>query len=1032
MSTLRYVGFAKMPAYNANSSQEGITDYPLISKEKSSKSFRELLVGFFRSLVTILHETDVLYTDSALMENIARWVASMSSSTLRPFRHTATTVALSMEAALVEVAKTLDARISKIAAQVDAEKNRKGKNKERLAEFQKSLTQAEQYRQICQDQITDFFETVFVHRYRDIDAKIRTECVEALGTWIWTLPDFFMEPEYLRYLGWMLSDIVPQTRLEVLKQLARILKRDASKLGHFIDRFRPRLVEMATKDADVNVRVAAVSVMQILKGSGMLEPDEIDSVGRLIFDSELRIRKATVEFFAGCVNDLIESKVEDLGGDDAIDEMLGEDPGDDYLSPRREWIMVKCLAELLAAYDAQLEEENKTQSPRGLDIAVEMVQAAPPETRISMASQVLFEYVEEVKKWELLAGYLLYDHTTSTKSKSSSSKKVSSEEALKNAMAPEGKEETVLLEVLVTSVRLSLASGKQRGDGGDDDTVVHLANIMPRLLSKYGAEASTAVLVLRLSHSLPLDVFQQLRQDATTFKRLLGDISSQFVRHVDRGVIAEATAALLHARKYDELRETTDEEIANLWENFVNALRNIDKQRDLGVRANMTLSGITQFGNVLLKLSKLASIADCVDILEAESTNDDSQRPLIELLIKAVHRGKLDQVDEELDDLEDEAVSYAVQASHFYFMWKVRSLISSINTRAEITALTIEQLAILRKSFANNLIWTLSSRGTNDELRLFATGALCDLHVLFATLREAAQPKNQSSTNPSLPPREYPTLAQLFDPIPQALIPELIEIYSAAERAYARAIGRDLNKPSPDELAPSDPNALPLGDDGAEVEVNLEGEDADLSDVDDLNQLTPTERKARELKLERALCELAGKYVLAILAGVLDNKGGRLRRRMLRNRNKLGANLRETVAFLEMDEGRLRERVLAGEGKGKKGTSGKKSAGKTAAGSSKPAASGSKKGKGPLSEEVIIEGDSNSELSELSEPEDIVEDMDDPQEESSRRRQGDLVDDPIDEDEEQDGGGSSKKDKGKGKEKIVDADRMDEDSVLGD
>ena len=116
----------------------------------------------------------------------------------------------------------------------------------------------------------------------------------------------------------------------------------------------------------------------------------------------------------------------------------------------------------------------------------------------------------------------------------------------------------------------------------------------------------------------------------------------------------------------------------------------------------------------------------------------------------------------------------------------------------------------------------------------------------------------------------------------------------------------------------------------------------------------------------------------------------------------------------------------------KEGTSGKKSAGKTAAGSSKPAASGSKKGKGPLSEEVIIEGDSNSELSELSEPEDIVEDMDDPQEESSRRRQGDLVDDPIDEDEEQDGGGSSKKDKGKGKEKIVDADRMDEDSVLGD
>lgn len=156
-----------------------------------TKPFRDLLVGFFRSLVTVLHETDVLYKDSALMENIARWVASMSSSTLRPFRHTATTVALAMEAALVEVARKLDDRITKMTQQVDAEKSRKGKNKDRLKVIQETLNEAEQNRQLCQEQVTDFFETVFVHRYRDIDAKIRTECVEALGTWIWLLPTFF-------------------------------------------------------------------------------------------------------------------------------------------------------------------------------------------------------------------------------------------------------------------------------------------------------------------------------------------------------------------------------------------------------------------------------------------------------------------------------------------------------------------------------------------------------------------------------------------------------------------------------------------------------------------------------------------------------------------------------------------------------------------------------------------------------------------------------------------------------------------------
>ncbi|KAL2017575.1 hypothetical protein VTK56DRAFT_1948 [Thermocarpiscus australiensis] len=1016
--------------------EEGITDYPLISRAKSSKSFRDLLVGFFKSLVTLLHETEVLYKDSALMENIARWVASMSSSTLRPFRHTATTVALAMEAALVEVAKKLDDRITKMTQQLEAEKSRKGKNKERQAAIQQNLEEAEQNRQTCQAQITDFFETVFVHRYRDVDAKIRTECVEALGTWIWLLPTSFMEPEYLRYLGWMLSDITPQTRLEVLKQLARILKRDAEKLGHFIDRFRPRLVEMATKDADVGVRVAAISVIQILKDTGMLEPDEIDSVGRLIFDSELRVRRAVVDFFAGCVNDSIETKIEEMGGGDAVDELFGEDDEDDYFSPRRDWISIKCLAELLAAYDAQLEEEQRTLPPRGLDIAVEMVQAVALETRISLASQVLYEKVDQVKNWELLSGYLLYDHTTSTKSKSSS-KRNSSEAAMKNVVAPEGNEESVLLEVLASAVRLSLASGteadrssrkKQRPDGGDsaEDSAVHLASIIPRLLNKYGAEASTAVIVLRLEHSLPLDIFQQLRQDATTYSRLLDEICTQFDRHVDRGVLTEATAALLHARKYDELEELTDSKISELWETVINALRHFAKSQEFSDRGNMEPPAITELGNILLKISKLASVSDCIDILEARGQSDDSPEPVIELLIRTVHRGKLDQVDEALDDLEDEAVSFAIQSCQFYFMWKVRALVGAVQTRADIPAREIERLAALRKTYANNLIWTLSSRGTNDELRLFATGGLCDLHVLFATLRQAVQ---QQATQGASAPREYPLLEPLFEPIPSGLTNELIEIYDAAERAYARCLKRTLNEPAADE-GPAD------------AEVHFSDDEDEAADDDDESNanLSATERKGKELKLERSLCELAGKLVLAILAKMVDQGGGggggggphagRLRRRMLRNQTKLGNNLRETLAYL--DEGKLRERMEGGKQRRKKASNKGKDkdqeqdkgkgkqpvAGGTALASSSAAAAAAAK-KGALSEEIVVaDDDDESELSEPPEPE--------PEEGSTedlRRRE--LLDDPIeDEDEEDEGDGGGGDD---------DRDRMDEDeSVIGD
>lgn len=951
-----------------------------------------------------MHETEVLYKDSTLMDNIARWVASMSSSTLRPFRHTATTVALAMEAALVEIAKKLDDRITKMTQQLDAEKGRKGRNKERIAIIQKNLDEANENRSVCQEQIIDFFATVFVHRYRDVDPKIRTECVEALGSWIWNLPSFFMEPEYLRYLGWMLSDVMPQTRHESVRQLTRLFKRDAEKLGHFIDRFRPRLVEMATKDSDVSVRVAAISVIQILKDTGMLEPDEIDSVGRLIFDSELRVRRAVIDFFAGCVNDSIETKVEEVGGSEAVEELFGDEDEDDYSSPRRDWISIKCLAELLSAYDAQLEEENTTVQPRGLDIAVEMVQAVASETRISLASQVLYEKIDQVKNWELLSGYLLHDHSTSTKTKSS--RKSSNNKALKAAVAPEGKEEAILLEVLASAVRLSLASGqddrgrrKHRLETGEEveNSAIHLATNIPRLLNKFGADASTAVIVLRLEHSLPLDIFQQLRQDSTTFARLLDEVCTQFNRHVDRGVLAEATAALLHARKSDELQEITDGKITDLWETVINALRHFDKNNELSIRCNMEAPAITELGNILLKMSKLASIANCIEVLEAEGPSDDSSSPAIELLIKIIYRGKLDNVNEELDDLEDEAVSFAIQACQFYFMWKVRGLIGSVQNRSDIPADEIERLNYLRNQYSRNLIWTLSSRGTNDELRLFSTGGLCDLHVLFATLRQAVA--SQATQGP-VQPKEYPSLSPLFEPIVTGLINELIEIFDAAERAYAKCLKRTLNEPAEDE----DPIDEELSD-----------------DEEDVDSMTPIERKGKELKLERALCELAGKYVLTILAKMVDCEGsqaGKLRKRMLRNRNKLGNNLKETVAYL--DERGLRERVeKAVVGANKKKIAMPKGKGKDKEGgpSRKKAAGEVKKNK-KLSDEIIVDdGDDESALSEAEEDEEEEEEEhEEGTEEDLRRRglldEGDVIDDDEDEGQE---------------------DKMDEDeSVIGD
>ena len=943
--------------------KQQITDYPLISRLKGTKSFRDLLTGFFVGLIHLLHNTDVLYTDRSLMVNMTEWVASMSSATLRPFRHTATTVALAIQAGLVEVARILDHRITSVEQQVEAGK--RGKNKTKVNEMQRALAEANHHRDVCGGDIKDFFDTVFVHRYRDVDSRIRTECVEALGYWIWELPTIFMTPEYLRYLGWMLTDTAHSVRHEVLKQLGRMFKRDASQLGHFIDRFRPRLVEIATKDLDVSVRVSAISVIETLRENGMLEPDEIDSVGKLIFDSDLRVRKAAVGFFNACVQDLVETKIEEIGSSEVVEEAFGTVEEDDYDSPQESWIHIKCLAENLAAYDRQIAEEvGQPIAPQGLDAGVDMLQVMTPETRISLAAQVLYERVPEVKNWEALAGFLLYDHTTSSKTRSKKGRSTN-EAIVKAAVAPTEDEEKILLEILAAAAKLNLQPSHQdhqfkkkttRAEGGDspEETAVQLASAIPRLLNKFGAAPDTAKLVLRLEHCLDLDVFQTLRQDSSKYEKLLDEISTQFNRHDDTGVLAEATAALLHARQYDELEELTDTQLQALWENVVELLRNFDLYIELTHRGNLDAEKLAELGVVLVKIGKLASISDCVDVLETEGRTADSSGSVISILVETVHRGKLEQVDEdEIGELENQVTASAIDCCQFYFMWKVRSIANMITRGAEVPVHVIDGLSYLRQKFWRHLIETFSTRALVDDLCRMATGSFCDFHVLLGGLRpliEGATPEVRKKCN-------LDRLARVVDEIEPRLVKELIYVFEGVEKQYAKLAKKTLNEPAEDED--------PIDDDDEE------------DDEEDEN-LSQEEKLAAQLRAEKNLCELTAKLVLTIQSKMVDRSGpaaGRLRRRLLRNASRLGNNYKEVVAYL--DDAKIAELV----------------AGKKKAGQRKPAPKPAAANKSSKSAEVVIDDDE-----EEGEEDDLEHEEHDEEDHEESEKEDEPAPDDVDDD----------------------------------
>jgi cohesin complex subunit SA-1/2 len=368
--------------------QAKLAEYPLISRLKQFSGFRSVLIDFFSAIIKTMHESSTLYDDTALFENIQVWVDTMSSASIRPFRHTATVISLTISTALCEIARDLQSGISTTRGQIETEKKKKSVNKGRVSSMQEKLKADESKLAVIDTILKDEFDVVFVHRYRDVDPRVRVECVTALGNWIVSYRQMFLEGQYLRYLGWVLSDTVAQTRSEVIKQLKILFKnpRNIAALRAFTDRFRPRMVEMATRDAEPGVRAETIELLDRLRDAELLEPDDIDTIGQLVFDTEPRVRKAVAKFFVSNIEDLYRANTEDF--DKEQYEATLPKHTDDYLGPTQSWVKFKCLAQTLTSYDG--EEDGKADPP---DRSRDVLSAAELDSRYMLATQSIFPYM---------------------------------------------------------------------------------------------------------------------------------------------------------------------------------------------------------------------------------------------------------------------------------------------------------------------------------------------------------------------------------------------------------------------------------------------------------------------------------------------------------------------------------------------------------------------------------------------------------------------------------------------------------------
>lgn len=853
---------------------QNITDYPLISKTRNAGFSRAVMTGFLQSLIELAHTTGLLYRDPALIENIQIWVTTMTSSAIRPFRHTATVLSLAMASSICTTMNEIVENTAKSTRQKEAElKKKKSVNQARLAAFQSQIDENDKRRGLAEGWLRDIFDTVLIHRYRDVDPKIRVDCAMALGTWIIACPDFFFEGQYLRYLGWLLSDPIAATRGEVVKQLSKLYrhKENVGRLRAFTVRFRPRMTEMATRDSEPGIRASVVELLSMIRDIGLLEPDDIDTIGRLIFDMEPRVRKAVSGFFAENINDVVSSTIEELGGDETLYEALGDEPDTDYDTPRKAWLHYKCLAEVLTSYDLAAGEDN---APMLQDTGLDMLAAQPMDSRYMMAAKAIYDGIPEIKEWEILAGYLLYDNSSTLQSSDTDDPQT----AFKMRCELSEKEECLLLEILNAAVKQRLieaidVEGDRKGKRAkarksesrevQESTTLHLAQVIPRLLRKFGANPTTASVVLRLEPVLDLEIFQELRHDSTEFASLLDDISKQFLTHGDHNVLTEASAALLHARRFDDLEDVTEAKVQDLWDETTGILRELIQAK---------VPRIADLANTVYRISNLATISDCVKIFVTESrahgksASTKAAIPVTNILLEILQSHDGDDAN------SNELILSAMKALLFYYLWTTRSIQATIEAKQPLNHIPDYE------DFAFAISHVIESRAKLDDVRLAAISTLLDLYTLFATFRYV----DATAINT--------TLIHLIREIPLVTQQAILVSFLAAEKALATKSRKPLEPPADDD-PPDDPDS------------ELEDLSDDEEDSDEEEALRRSQHRQQELLLaEKRLCEIAGKMVLAIVGRVMDSSGptkGTVRNRLIRNKGKLGLNFKEVLGFLE-------------------------------------------------------------------------------------------------------------------------------------
>ncbi|PWN37847.1 STAG-domain-containing protein, partial [Meira miltonrushii] len=667
--------------------------YPLISKAPAYRKFRRSTSQLMEHIFTAASEADVL-DDETLIDTIVAWLGAMTSSKYRAIRHTSTAIVLMMIGQIARLNKEAREKFEQLSKQKDAEGVKK--NPARHKAFMDQINSVNKKRKKLDTYHQELDEAVFIHRYRDSDPTIRADCMEELGRWMLMCPEQFLKHNYLNYYWWEMSDENASVRMVVVQGLRAIYLRHPSSnaLDLFTEKSLTRMIEIATGDVDLNVRIAMINTLLHVDQSMDLDDDEArETLARHIFDTEAKVRAVVARFFAHIVEERIT---------DASDE-----------NRMRFKQMASFLVQLLGEED----DENDV---------------APGVTKVSRALESILAVPDCQYEWKSLIELLQLDHSAATGRKRGGNSANAAEEEYRL----EAREEDVLLECM---------------EGADDEQeeeqhaamTQQLMTALPKLFGKYKTESERVTKLLALLPHMNLASYLEYQQMAA-YETLWDTVIDQFERHTETHVVNSAAEAIASMANTKALNAVNDEKLLLLRQSVISALQEaVPSFEQLLGNGNLQHDEIHRLSACTNRLKLLFRHVDLSQDID-ESGEENANGGIWDILLACTQRISLEK------EGEGELIENAIVILGVYIIWKTNAIVNM--DEGPERAAQAEALLTKRQAFLSSCERVLEVQTYDDNLaaQRQAFRHMLDVYIIYANLAAIDEERKRANAEIAL------------------------------------------------------------------------------------------------------------------------------------------------------------------------------------------------------------------------------------------------------------------------------------------